>query len=168
MSEKRCESKFEIEGLRDVSNDDAWMLTYIITYILKVPTAIRDIYQMLTGDDTNNATITDHAIDFILLDSLGNGYGYHASKILRHEDIKTERELVEFVYKRDYGRGVFRLGPSALADIATYMNIRNIIPKDSSMSDVISHFMNGAKAEEALDFANTKYRNYMEDHKNER
>ena len=162
--EKQCESKFEC--LRDVSKDDAWMLTYIIMYILKVPTAIRDIYQMLTGDDTNNAAATDHAIDFILLDSLGNGY--HASNILRYEGIKTERELVKFVYTHDYSDGVFRLGPAALANIATYMNIRNIIPKDSDMSDVISHFMKGAKAEQTLDFANMKYRNYMEEHKNER
>lgn len=168
MTEERCESKFEI-CLRDISKDDAWMLTYIIVHMLKDQTCIRDIYQMLTGDDTNNVEVTDRAIDFILLDSLSNGGG-HVSKLLRYKGINTECELVKFVYNRSIenpGHKVFRLGISALADITVYMNIRNIIPKDSDMSDVISHFMWGAKASEALRIANAKYRKYMMEENND-
>lgn len=162
MPEERVESKFEL-CLRDVSKDEAWMLTYIIVHMLKDKSCIQDIYQMLTGDDTNNVEVTDHAIDFILLDSLSNG-GYHPSSILRHQGIKTENELLKFVYTDWFepGYAVYRLGPSALADIAAYMKIRNIIPKNSDMSDVVSHFMKGAKAAQTLDFANIKYKKYMD------
>ncbi|MBO4736460.1 MAG: hypothetical protein J5614_08730 [Paludibacteraceae bacterium] len=166
MTEERCESKFEI-CFRDISKDDAWMLTYITVHMLKDPSCIRDIYQMLTGDDNNTEIVedVDPAIDFILLDSLGRGY--HASSILRYEGVNTERELIKFVYTRGiedlhFDHRVFGLGPSILADIAVYMNIRNIIPKGSDMSDVISHFMNGSKARETLRLANVKYKNYME------
>lgn len=165
MSEERCESKFEI-CLRDISKDDAWMLTYIVVHMLKDQTCIRDIYQMLTSDNTtNNLEVADHAIDYILLDSLSYG-GEHASRILRHQDVKTESELLKFVYTDWFepGYAVYRLGPSALADIAAYMNIRNIIPNDSDMSDVISHFMTGAKAAKTLRLANAKYKNYMDAH----
>lgn len=168
MAEERYTSKFEI-CLRDVSKADAWMLTYIMVHMLKDPACIRDIYQMLTGDDTHNDVDADRAIDFILLDSLSNG-GRHPSKIIRLKGINTESELVNWIYTRDIGDldcKVYRLGMSALADIAAYMNIRNIIPKDSDMSDVISHFMKGAKAAEALRIANAKYRKYMEGHKND-
>ncbi len=168
MAEERCESKFEI-CLRDLSKDDAWMMIYIIVHMLKDKTCIRDIYQMLTSDDTNNVEVVDRAIDFILLDSLSNGGG-HVYVYKRQEGINTECELVKFVYTRDIEdlkHGVFRLGSSALADITVYMNIRNIIPKDSNMSDVISHFMRGAKAAAALRIANAKYRNYMRNIKND-
>lgn len=165
MPEKMCDSKFEV-CLGGLSKDDAWMLTYIIAHMLKDRECIRHIYQMLTGDNyADNLEVADNAIDFILLDSLG--HGNHTSNILRHEGINTERELVKFVYTRgveDLEQGVFHLGPSALSDITAYMNIRNIIPKDSDMSDVISHFMKGAKAATALRLANIKYISYMEAH----
>lgn len=162
MPEERVESKFEL-CLRDMSKDEAWMLTYIIVHMLKDKSCIRDIYQMLTGDDTDNIEVVEQAIDFILLDSLG--YGHTASRILRYENVTTERGLVQYVYTRGYASGVHRLGPSALADIAAYMNIRNLIPKDRDMSDVICHFMAGVKGAEALRLANVRYRNYMNEHK---
>lgn len=156
MPEERCVSKFEI-CLRDISKDDAWMLTYIIVHMLKDKTCIRDIYQMLTGDDTNNVEVADRAIDFILLDRLSN-CECHASSFLRDQGIKTESELLKFVYTRGFAHeyAMYCLRPSAIADIAAYMNIRNIIPKDSDMSDVVSHFMKGANAEEALRLAKRK------------
>ena len=156
MSEERYASKFEI-CLLDIFKDDAWMLTHIIAHILKDPTCIGDIYQMLAGDDTNNVEVIDHAIDFILLDRLSNGE-YHASSFLRHQNIKTESELLKFVYTRSFAHqyAMYCLGPSPIANIAAYMNIRNIIPKDSDMSDVVSQFMKGANAAKALRIANAK------------
>ena len=161
MPEERVESKFEL-CLRDISKDEAWMLTYIVVHMLKDKTCIRDIYQMLTGDDTDNPEVADQPIDFILLNRLGHGF---AARILRFAAVTTERDLVKYVYTRSYTSGVYRLGPSALADIAVYMNIRNLIPKDSNMSDVIYHFMTGAKAVESLRLANVRYRDYMDANK---
>lgn len=161
MAEERYESKFEI-CFRDISKDDAWMLTYITVHMLKDPACIRDIYQMLTGDEINNTEIVedvDPVIDFIFLDSLGTAH-YPASRILRHKGVSTENALKKFVYTNCHP--VWMLGPSALSDIVAYMKIRNIIPEDSDMSDVISHFMEGSKARETLRLANVKYRNYME------
>lgn len=161
MTEDRVESKIEL-CMRDISKDEAWMLTYIVVHMLKDKTCIRDIYQMLTGDDTDNPEVADKDIDFILLESLGHG---RTAWILRLSAVTTEHDLVRFVYARSYASSVYRLGPSALADIAAYMKIRNLIPKDSDMSNVISHFMKGVKAAEALRLANVRYRNYMDAHK---
>ena len=155
MIEEICNSKFEIY-LRDVCKDDEWMLVYIIAHILKDPSCVRDIYHMLRGDDTNNVEVIDHEIDFILLDRLSN-YECHASSFLRNQGIKTESELLKFVYTRNFAHEcAYWLGPSAIAAIAAYMNIRNIIPKDSDMSDVVSQFMNGTNAEKALRLAKRK------------
>lgn len=165
MAEERYGSKFEI-CLHDISKDDAWMLTYITACMLKDPSCIRDIYQMLTGDNLNNTgEVTDRAIDFILLNSIGNGY--HACRILRCEGINTERELIKFVYTHSENQRVFRLGSSAVSDIATYMKIRDIIPKNSNLSDLVSHFMKGANAAEALRLANVKCRKYTGGTQNE-
>ena len=102
--ENRYESNFQL-CLRDVSQTEAWELTYIIIQLLKDKGNIHEIYQMLTDGTILNRRVHvdpgDALIDFALLESLTR-QGSYPGKILQREGIRTDAPVV---LRTDHGYG---------------------------------------------------------------
>ena len=147
--ENRYESNFQL-CLRDVSQTEAWELTYIIIQLLKDKGNIHEIYQMLTDGTILNRRVHvdpgDALIDFALLESLTR-QGSYPGKILQREGIRTDAELVKFVYNHNPQDAIRLCGRQAIASIAAYMNIRGIIPEGSGMVDVVNHLTMNARGD---------------------
>lgn len=157
--EKRCTSTFDL-CFRDISETEAWMLTHILIQLLKSRERIHEIYKMLIANGSvQSSDYDDRPIDFALLGAVTN-QGSYPAKILQWEGIKTDADLVKFVYEHDPHDKIYRCGQACISSIAAYMNLRGIIPEGNGMADVIGHFVTGIECNNILNIAEAKCARY--------
>ena len=145
--------KFEL-CLPGITQTEAWKMKHIIEQIQKDKTNMHKIYQMIAGDES-----TDVLIDYDLMDHITH-MGCYPGTVLQEQGIRTDAELVEFVYNHNPCEKLRLCGHSCVAAIAAYMNIQGLIPEGSGMSDVIDHLSTGYK-KNILRMAESKCRSIL-------
>ena len=139
MEEKRCESKFEL-CLKDISETDAWMLTYVMIHLLKEPKSIKRVYQMML-EEPEDGEIEIH-IDFDFMDSIRSHGACKSSTLLKARGVLTHSDLTEFVFNHDPDDKIYGIGVSGVASIIAYMIMKHIIDKNRII-EAARHFVKG-------------------------
>ena len=137
--EKRCESKFEL-CLKDISETDAWMLTYVMIHLVKEPKSIKKVYQMMLEEPGNEAGETETPIDFDFMDSIRSHGACRSSTLLKARGVLTHSDLTEFVFNHDPADKIYGIGVSGVSSIIAYMIMKHIIDK-KRIIETARHFV---------------------------
>lgn len=139
MEEKRCESKFEL-CLKDISETDAWMLTYIMIHLLKEHKSIKKVYQMMLEEPGKEDGEIEIPIDFDFMDNIRSHGECKASALLKARGVLTHSDLTEFVFNHDPDDKIYGIGVSGVSSIIAYMIMKHIIDK-KRIIEAARHFV---------------------------